>query len=223
MVQLRFYERLGKRFVDLLASICGLIVVAPLFLAIAVAVKVTSRGPVFFRQVRVGQFEEPFRIFKFRSMSGSASGPGALLTASGDPRITIVGRWLRKSKLDELPQLINVLLGEMSLVGPRPEVPQYTAAYTDRQRQVLQARPGITGPAAIGHVREEELLAVQADKLGFYLQVLMPAKLEIDLKYCSAITFQGDVRLILATLASIFGKTRLSGNPSMELPEKAKP
>jgi lipopolysaccharide/colanic/teichoic acid biosynthesis glycosyltransferase len=198
------YKRFGKRALDLAGSILGLMVLSPVMLIVAVLVKATSRGSVFFRQTRVGRYGRPFRIFKFRSMKGRASGPGALLTAAGDPRITPIGRFLRKTKLDELPQLINVLLGQMSLVGPRPEVPEYTAAYSPEQRRILREKPGITSPAAMAHLREEELLAAQPDKHNFYLMYLLPAKLNIDLKYCTDISLIVDVKCILATVARLF-------------------
>ncbi|HKM67295.1 MAG TPA: sugar transferase [Candidatus Acidoferrum sp.] len=214
-----FYAKAGKRGLDVLGSSLGLLFLSPLFLIVAVLVKASSAGPVFFRQVRVGQLQRPFRIFKFRSMRAGNPGRGGMLTADGDPRITPVGRFLRKSKLDESPQLINVFLGEMSLVGPRPEVPVHTANYTAEQRQVFAHKPGITGPAAIASGGEEELLARQADKLDFYLTILLPAKLSMDLDYCSKISAAEDLRLIFLTFASIFGKPS-SRNPLLGLPEK---
>jgi len=203
-----FYIRAGKRLLDLAVSSVGLVVLSPLLLLVAVAVRLSSPGPALFRQVRVGQFEKPFLIWKFRTMRQSNS--GSLLTAAGDSRITPLGRWLRKSKLDEFPQLFNVFRGEMSLVGPRPEVPLYTAHYSAQQKEVFQAKPGITGPSII--MDEEELMAGQPDKEAFYLSTIMPAKLEIDLAYCQNVRFGGDLRMILATagrlgakLGSVFG------------------
>jgi lipopolysaccharide/colanic/teichoic acid biosynthesis glycosyltransferase len=132
------------------------------------------------------------------------SGRETYLTATGDPRITPVGRWLRKTKVDELPQLINVLLGDMSMVGPRPEVSAYTDTYNDRQRAILATKPGVTGPSA--NVDEEELIASHPDKDNFYLTTVMPAKLEIDIAYCENINFAGDVRQIVRTVATVFFK-----------------
>lgn len=215
-----FYTRHGKRAVDLIGSVFGLIVLAPLFAVISVFVKATSRGPVFFRQVRVGQFEKSFRIFKFRSMSGSGSGRGALLTTSSDPRVTPVGRWLRASKLDELPQLINVLLGEMSLVGPRPEVAEYVATYSEEQRRVLLAKPGITGLVAMNNVQEEELLAAQEDKHHFYQSVLLPAKLRLDVIYCENVRLAEDLRILLGTFFKIFRRSPNARSPLVHSPEK---
>ena len=215
-----FYQHFGKRALDLFGAIFGLAVLSPLFLIIAVLVKATSRGPVFFRQIRVGQFGKPFRIFKFRSMTESRPGQSALLTATGDPRITPVGRWLRKTKLDEFPQLVNVLLGQMSLVGPRPEVPEYVATYSKDQRRVLLAKPGITSPVAARNFGEEELLASQTDTHNFYLNTLLPAKLEIELAYCANMSFLVDMKWILATLLGIFVKTKILHSPLLRVPEK---
>lgn len=195
------YTLAGKRCLDATCALLGLIVLSPALCLAAVAVRITSPGPVFFRQKRLGQFGKPFRIFKFRTMVASNASHGSLLTASGDPRITPVGRWLRATKLDELAQLLNVLRGEMSLVGPRPEVPEYVASYTERQRQVLLVRPGVTGPAA--NMYEEELLAGQLDKEHFYLTTVLPAKLETDIAYCKNVGCLSDLRLIFQTIAKV--------------------
>ena len=215
-----FYSRIGKRWLDAAAALAGLIILSPLFLAAAIAIKLASRGPVFFRQVRVGQFGKAFYIFKFRSMRVTDAQSESLLTAAGDPRINSVGRWLRKTKADEFPQLINVLFGEMSLVGPRPEVPKYAAAYSERQRQVLLAKPGITGPAANDYVNEEELLASQEDKDNFYITTLLPAKLEVDLAYCERVRFAEDLKIIFATFWNILFRTRGLPKPLLRLPER---
>jgi lipopolysaccharide/colanic/teichoic acid biosynthesis glycosyltransferase len=201
-----FYSRTGKRWFDAVCALFGLVVLSPFLFLVAFFVKLTSRGPAFFRQVRVGQFGQPFQIFKFRTMKESSSGSGPLLTAEGDPRITSFGKWLRKSKVDEIPQLINVLLGDMSLVGPRPEVPRYVGEYTDRQKKILLVRPGITGPSA--NVYEEQLLGGHLDKEAFYLATILPAKLEIDIAYCESISFTEDVRLVLHTFWKIFMRIR---------------
>jgi lipopolysaccharide/colanic/teichoic acid biosynthesis glycosyltransferase len=197
-----FYCRAGKRWFDAACSLFGLIVLSPLLFLVALFVKLTSSGPAFFRQVRVGQFGRTFQIFKFRTMKHSPSGSGPLLTAEGDPRITPFGKWLRKSKVDELPQLINVLLGDMSIVGPRPEVPRYVGKYTDRQKTILLVKPGITGPSV--NVYEEQLLGGHLDKETFYLTTILPAKLEIDIAYCESVSFMEDVRLIFQTFWKIF-------------------
>jgi lipopolysaccharide/colanic/teichoic acid biosynthesis glycosyltransferase len=199
-----FYSRIGKRWLDATGAFAGLIGLSPLFIATALAIKLTNRGPVFFRQVRVGRFCKPFRILKFRTMTTTGEGNGPLLTAAGDSRITPLGRLLRKMKADELPQLINVLAGEMSLVGPRPEVPEFTAAYSGAQKKVFLVRPGITGPAANDYVHEEELLASKLDKESFYVSTILPAKLEMDLSYCENVRFFEDLKIIFATLANVF-------------------
>lgn len=193
---LTFYSRFGKRFLDLVLSFAGLVALSPFLLLVAVAVRVSSKGPALFRQVRVGRFEKPFRILKFRTMQRSASGP--LVTAAGDSRITPLGRLLRKTKIDELPQLFNVLVGDMSLVGPRPEVPFYTTKYSEAQRKVFSARPGITRPAIA--MDEEALMAGQADPHAFYISTILPAKLDADLAYCQNVRFGEDLRIVLLTL-----------------------
>ena len=181
---------------------------SPLLLVVAIAVRLDSRGPAFFSQERTGRRGGTFRILKFRTMRAAAEGRAPLLTAAGDARITRIGRWLRKTKIDELPQLLNVIWGQMSLVGPRPEVPKYTRTYNERQVQVLAVRPGITGPAALACVDEEAILAKQKNAEHFYLTSLMPAKLYLDLTYCSNITFFGDVRLISQTLGRLLRRRR---------------
>lgn len=195
-----FYASGVKRLFDVLAAASGLLVIWPLLLVVAVAVKLTSPGPVFFRQTRVGRFGRPFRIVKFRSMH-TDKGAGLQITAAGDPRITPLGAWLRKTKIDELPQLFNVLRGEMSLVGPRPEVPRFTAHYNQQQLQVLNARPGITGLSA--DIYEEEILAQSTDHEAFYIEQVMPEKLATDLSYCRNITLSTDVHILLATFVTL--------------------
>ena len=197
-----FYIRFGKRCFDTALSFIGLLLLSPLLLLIAIAVRLTSPGTALFSQVRTGQFEKPFRILKFRTMSKAPPGSGPLITASGDPRITPLGRWLRKTKLDELPQLFNVLAGHMSLIGPRPEVPFYTSRYTEQQKEVLSARPGITGPSI--NFNEEEILSGRADREHFYFSAVMPAKLEIHRAYCANVRFTEDLRILFLTLAGLF-------------------
>jgi lipopolysaccharide/colanic/teichoic acid biosynthesis glycosyltransferase len=199
-----FYTRFGKRWFDAIVSSIGLIVLSPLLIVVAIGVRLSSPGPAFFSQVRTGQFGKPFRILKFRTMRMASSDAGSLLTASGDPRITPLGRWLRKTKIDELPQLLNVVAGQISLVGPRPEVPLYTATYTDRQKQVLLVRPGITSPKI--NFDEEELLAGHADKQNFYLKTVLPAKLEIGLSYGNDVCFWSDLKIIFQTVEGVLGK-----------------
>jgi lipopolysaccharide/colanic/teichoic acid biosynthesis glycosyltransferase len=190
-----------RRVLDVIASAAGLLVLCPLFAALALAVKLSSRGPVLHRGERVGRGGRPFLLFKFRSMRAGQSGPA--ITRAGDPRITPVGRLLRRTKLDELPQLINVLRGDMSLVGPRPEAPRYVALYDDAQRRILAARPGLTSPASLAYRAEEEHL-VGDDWERLYVETIMPAKLRIDLDYLGRRTLASDLRVIAATLAALF-------------------
>jgi lipopolysaccharide/colanic/teichoic acid biosynthesis glycosyltransferase len=189
-----------KRLFDLAAAAAGLVLLSPLFLAIAVAVKLTSRGPVVYRGRRTGRNGVPFDLFKFRSMAVSQAGAG--ITRAGDPRVTRVGRLLRRTKLDELPQLVNVLRGEMSLVGPRPEDPRYTALYDEQQKRVLSVRPGITGAASLEY-RDEESRLVGDDWERTYVEEIMPAKLRLELAYLERASFATDLALLGATIAAL--------------------
>lgn len=189
-----------KRLLDIIGTGLGLLVLSPVFAVIAALIKLDSPGPVFFRQERVGRNGQPFMIFKFRSMRPDAPRLGGPLTVGRDPRITRVGALLRQTKLDELPQLINVLRGEMSLVGPRPEVPKYVALYTPEQRQVLTVRPGITDLASIEYRSESELLAKTADPERAYLHEVMPHKLQLNLEYIRTQSLALDLAIIFKTL-----------------------
>ena len=194
-----------KRLFDLVVAGAGLLLLAPLLLVIALWIKLDSPGPVFFRQQRVGRFGTLFRIHKFRSMNGDAPLAGPQLTVGADPRITRAGAFLRRSKLDELPQLIDVLVGTMSLVGPRPEVPRYVAMYPAELRaKVLSVRPGITDPASIAYRDENTLLAGAADPERVYIEQVMPAKLRFAAQYVDRMSLWNDVRLIGATLRSLW-------------------
>ena len=195
------YARIGKRLFDVALSFAGIILLSPLLLVVAISVRLTSHGPALFSQIRTGRFGKPFRIVKFRTMRAGLAPSGSLLTASGDPRVTALGRWLRKTKIDELPQLFNVLSGQMSFVGPRPEVPIYTAKYDQKQRAILLARPGITSAAI--NFDEEELLANAEDKEDFYVNKILPAKLEADLVYRENIRFWNDQRIIFRTVTGV--------------------
>ena len=198
----------AKRVYDLLFSGLGLVSLSLPFLLIALVIKLTDRGPVFFRQQRVGQFGRLFWIWKFRTMIVNAEKRGLSVTRGDDPRITGIGRILRQTKLDELPQLWNVLRGDMSLVGPRPEVPRYVARYTAEQRQVLNAKPGITDLATLQFRHEEELLRDAADVEAFYLEHCLPQKIELNLRYLPRASLWQDTRIILHTL---FGSQNLGG------------
>ena len=195
-----------KRAFDIVMSWLGLLVLSPLFLILAVWIKLDSPGPVFYRQVRVGRYNRDFRIFKFRSMRVGAD-KGSLVTIGGrDPRITRSGYFIRKFKLDELPQLINVLVGDMSLVGPRPEVRHYVDYWTPEQMHVLDVRPGITDPASIKFRNENELMAQAEDPEKYYIEVIMQEKLKLYLEYVRSHSFWGDIKLIFKTFWVILAK-----------------
>ncbi|WP_288278177.1 sugar transferase [uncultured Prevotella sp.] len=188
-----------KRLFDIVASGLGLVVLCPLFLILAIWIKCDSKGPVFYRQVRVGRHNKDFRIFKFRSMRVGAD-KGSLVTIGGrDPRVTKSGYWIRKFKLDELPQLINVFLGDMSLVGPRPEVRHYVDYWTPEQMHVLDVRPGITDPASIKFRNENELMEKAEDPEKYYIEVIMQEKIRLYLEYVEKHNFFYDLGLIFKT------------------------
>ena len=193
-----------KRLFDIVASALGLIVLSPLFLILAVWIKLDSKGPVFYRQVRVGRHNKDFRIFKFRTMR-QGSDAGSLVTiGEKDPRVTRSGYFIRKFKLDEFPQLINVLIGDMSLVGPRPEVRHYVDYWTPEQMRVLDVRPGITDTASIKFRNENELMEKAEDPEKYYIEVIMQEKLKLYLDYVDHHSFFGDIGLIFKTIWSIF-------------------
>ena len=205
----RLYCRSGlKRALDVAFSFTGLLVLSPLFLVLYVAIVVSMGPPALFVQERVGLDGRPFRLIKFRSMRRAIS--GLLLTGTGDPRITPLGRFLRGSKLDELPQLWNVLRGEMSLVGPRPEVPRYVSHYTPEQRRILDARPGLTDPATVQFRNEETLIgAVPAEQReSFYLETVLPTKLRLNQQYLERASPAYDISLIAQTLLAIVRPAR---------------
>lgn len=198
-----FYKKTGKRLFDVATATIGLLLLWPVLAVLALLVKFRSSGPILFRQDRVGRGGKVFRIAKFRSMDVDAEQRGLQITSAGDRRITPIGGILRRTKLDELPQLWNVLRGEMSLVGPRPEVPSYVQTYTTEQREVLSVRPGLTDPASILYREEEKLLAGQADPESYYREIVLPAKLKLNLEYLSRVSFVRDVFLILQTMTCV--------------------
>ena len=207
-----------KRLFDIVASGLGLIVLSPLFLVLAIWIKLDSKGPVFYRQVRVGYKNKDFRIFKFRSMRMGAD-KGSLVTIGGhDPRVTKSGYFIRKFKFDELPQLINVFIGDMSLVGPRPEVRHYVDYWTPEQMHVLDVRPGITDPASIKYRNENELMGQADDPEKFYIEVIMQEKIRLYLDYVGNHSFLGDIGLIFKTFWTIVkereGESVQTGSPS---------
>lgn len=192
-----------KRCFDVCAAAVGLLLLSPLLLTVAVWVKLDSHGPVFYRQVRVGKGGRDFRLWKFRSMRPDSDKLGLLTVGGRDPRITRSGYFIRKYKIDELPQLFNVISGDMSLVGPRPEVRRYVDLYSAEQRQVLNARPGITDYASIEYRNENELLAASADPEFTYINEVMPAKLKLNMKYIREQGLGTDLKIILRTLHRI--------------------
>jgi len=191
-------EAAVKRAFDVTVSLTGLVALAPVLTGVACAVRASSPGPVLFRQQRVGRHGVPFELLKFRSMRVGNAGPQ--VTAGTDPRITAVGKWLRKTKLDELPELYNVLRGDLSLVGPRPEVPRYVAKYPDADREYLQRfRPGITDPATIRFRNEEEILARASDPEKAYVEEVLPQKLAMYRAYLERASLLGDLKVLLET------------------------
>jgi lipopolysaccharide/colanic/teichoic acid biosynthesis glycosyltransferase len=193
----------AKRIFDLLASAVGLLVASPLLALAALAVRLDSPGPVLFVQQRVGRNFRPFGIYKFRTMVADADRRGGPITFGADPRVTRVGRWLRRSKIDELPQLVNVLLGHMSLVGPRPEVPKYVDMFRDDYTYVLSVRPGLTDPASMKYRDEAEQLAASPDPGREYAERILPDKIALARQYIAGATFAGDVGILLKTLLRI--------------------
>lgn len=191
-----------KRLFDIVTSGISLLLLLPFMAILALMVKLNSPGPVFYHAKRTGRFGEPFWLLKFRSMVVNADQMGPAVTGANDPRVTRIGRFLRRSKLDELPQLLNVLRGDMSLVGPRPEDSRYVALYTNEQRQVLNVRPGITSPASLAY-RNEETTLVGEDWEKYYIEHVMPAKLAIDLDYARSASLLKDIKIILKTFLAI--------------------
>ena len=192
-----------KRIFDIFFSFLGLLLLSPLFIILAVWISLDSRGGVFYRQLRVGRGNRDFRLIKFRSMRTDADKAGLITVGGHDPRITRSGYFIRKYKLDELPQLINVLKGDMSFVGPRPEVRKYVDMYTPEQLHVLDVRPGITDEASIRYRNENELLATADDPERFYIETVMPDKLRINLEYVQNHSLWGDIKLIFRTLKKV--------------------
>lgn len=191
-----------KRIFDIISSLFGLILLAPFMIIIAILIKIDSKGPVFFKQVRVTKNGREFKIFKYRTMR-VGSDKYSQITVGKDSRITKVGDFLRRYKLDEIPQLINVLLGDMSLVGPRPEVPKYVALYTEEQREILKVRAGITDYASIEFSNENDILANETDPEKAYIEKIMPRKIELNKKYLSEISVMTDIKIILLTIKKI--------------------
>ncbi len=194
---------MAKRIFDCLFSSIGLIIISPIFMLLSLLIALDSQGGIFYKQVRIGKNMRPFKLFKFRTMYANSDKKGLLTVGDNDNRITRVGYYLRKYKLDELPQLINVLIGEMSFVGPRPEVEKYVKLYNNEQQKVLSVKPGITDWASIRYVNESELLARSSEPEKTYINEIMPAKLAINLEYVKQNNLLIDIKIILHTFRAI--------------------
>lgn len=194
-----------KRIFDFIASLAGLIVLSPVLIVIAIWIKLDSQGPVFFRQNRIGQFSIPFKIYKFRTMVVNAESLGNQITVGNDRRITRSGAFLRKYKLDELPQLADVLFGQMSLVGPRPEVAKYVEYYSPEDKKIIHSvKPGITDNASIEYREENKLLGMSSNPEETYIKQVLPRKVELYKQYVANRSFRGDINIILKTLFLLF-------------------
>ena len=201
-------RRVAKRLLDVSVAACGLVLLSPLLLGAAMAIKLSGPGPVFFRQTRVGRYGAPFSIHKFRTMVSDAPALGLPLTVGADPRITRLGGWLRARRIDELPQLIDVLTGDMSLVGPRPEVPHWVARYpADLRERVLAVKPGITDPSTLAFSDEASLLAAAADPEHEYVDVILPKKLALAADYADRATLTSDLCVLWRTAALLLRRT----------------
>jgi len=194
---------LAKRLFDIISSIIGLGLFSPFFIMICVLILVTSKGDIFYSQIRVGKEKNHFNLLKFRTMKPGSDKAGQITVGSNDSRITRVGIFLRKFKLDEIPQLINVIKGEMSIVGPRPEVPKYVNLYSEEQLKVLTVRPGLTDLASIEFINENELLGKTKNPEKEYVEVIMPKKLALNIQYIDTQSFFGDIKLIFRTFGRI--------------------
>lgn len=195
--------RITKRIFDFISSLLVLLLFSPLFFLIAIWIAFDSRGGVFYKQIRVGKDGKEFTLLKFRSMTTGADKHG-LITVGNDSRVTRSGKFIRKTKLDEIPQLINILKGEMSVVGPRPEVPKYVALYSEEQKKVLSVRPGLTDYASLKYFDEQKLLGESDNPEKIYIETVMPSKLQLNMKYIGERSFWVDLKLIFQTLFRIF-------------------
>lgn len=197
-------NKISKRLFDIFFSLLGLILISPFLIIVSIIIKITSEGPVFFLQERLGQYEKPFFIYKFRTMLINAESLGKQITVKGDNRITKVGKVLRRYKIDEFPQLINVLLGEMSFVGPRPEVKKYVDLYTNDQKEIFKVKPGITDYASLEYRNENDLLSTVEDPEAYYINTIMQDKIKLNKKYIEKNNLFIDVKIILNTISKCF-------------------
>ncbi|NNC82284.1 MAG: sugar transferase [Flavobacteriales bacterium] len=193
-----------KRLFDIISALLGLVLLSPLLLVIALAIGVKDGAPILFKQTRIGRQGDPFTLYKFRTMRPDSESSGQLSVGERDPRVTDIGHALRKTKLDELPQLWNVLKGDMSVVGPRPEVPRYVDLYSEKERKVLQVRPGITDAASLAYFNESEMMAEHPDPERYYIETIMKDKLQRNLDYLEKRTFWSDMGIIFKTISRIF-------------------
>lgn len=198
-----FYSTFGKRWFDIAASLIGLILLSPVFIVISLLIKLMDGGPVFYKQERMGKDFKPFLLIKFRTMTVDADKTGPLVTAGDDKRITRIGKFLRKTKLDELPQLLNVLKGDMSIVGPRPEVEKYVKEYEDDYKHILRVRPGITDYATVEYRNEEEILKAFVNPEEGYMREILPKKIKLYRKYIAEMGFKTDLKIIINTIIKI--------------------
>ena len=197
------YKAYLKRVFDFIAAFMGIVILFPILLLIALWIKLSSKGPLFYTQKRVGKDFQEFDIYKFRSMVVDADKIGPSVTSGDDPRITEVGKFIRKTKIDELPQLLNVLKGDMSLVGPRPEVMKFVTKKRDEYKKILSVRPGITDNAAIEFRDEETIMNAYEDKEKAYIDIILPQKIKFYYNYIDNISFTNDIKLLLHTLKVI--------------------
>ena len=201
---MKLINRFIKRLFDIIASSIGIIILSPIFIGVSIAIKIDSKGSIFFKQARVGKDGKIFNILKFRTMVINAEELGQQITVGKDKRITKVGMFLRKAKIDELPQLINVFKGDMSLVGPRPEVPKYVKMYNEEQRRVLNVRPGITDIASLRYKDENDILGKVENPEEYYINTIMPDKLKLNLEYVEKSNILFDIFLIIKTIIKCF-------------------
>jgi len=197
------YKALGKRAFDIIATIIGGTILLPIIIIISIWIKLSSKGPLFYMQTRIGKNFKPIKLYKFRSMVIDADKVGPSVTSGDDPRITKVGKIIRRTKIDELPQLLNVLKGDMSLVGPRPEVLKFVKVYENEYKKILSVRPGITDNAAIAFRDEETIMQQYEDKEKAYIDIILPQKIKLYNEYIDNISFYNDIVLILKTLKVI--------------------
>lgn len=192
-----------KRIFDIVASCSVLVLLSPLFIIISIWIALDSKGGIFYRQIRIGKNEKEFQLYKFRSMAVGSDKSGQL-TIGEDARITKSGKFIRKTKIDEFPQLLNIIFGDMSIVGPRPEVPKYVALYSDEQKKVLSIRPGLTDYASLEYFDEQSILGQSKDPEKAYISEIMPAKLKLNLRYIDEQSFVTDLKIIFKTIGKIF-------------------